>query len=228
METYERLLEVKRCVAQLVRHDPEPRLVQVLHGLRRALKVMRRDYTELRQAADWLEQLSAILDPDGKPVRSGAEVQAEWPAYLVQIVEESQSAPRLLDFGAKMVKVSKSYAPGLFHTYDVPGLPRTNNDRESEFRDVTRRLLSTTGQVGAAKRLLLREGAWELIPGLASLSETIAAISHVGTHDLRQEQQRVQAHRQRFRLHTRSPQQSQGQLKQLVKRWKALPAVNGP
>ena len=107
-------------------------------------------------------------------------------------------------------------------------MPRTNNDRESEFRDVTRRLLSTTGQVGAAKRLLLREGAWELIPGPGSLAETIAAISQVDDYDLLQEQQRVLAHRQRFRLHTRSPQQSQGQLNQLVKRWKALPAVNGP
>jgi len=228
VETYERLLEVKRCVEQLVRHAPEPRLVQVLHGLQRALKIMRRDYTEMRQAADWLEQLAALLDPDGKPARSGAEVQAEWQAYLEQIVEESQATPQLLECGAKIVKVSRSYAPGLFHTYDVLGLPRTNNDRESEFRDVTRRLLSTTGQVGAAKRLLLREGAWELIPGPASLSETIAAIAQVDAHDLQQEQQRVQAHRQRFRLNTRSPQQSQGQLKQLVKRWKALPAVNGP
>jgi hypothetical protein len=228
VETYERLLEVKRYVAQLVRHDPEPRLVQVLHGLRRALNVMRCDYAEIRQAADWLEQLSTILDPDGTPARSGAEVQAEWQAYLDQIIAESQSTSRLLEFGAKIVKVSKSYAPGLFHTYDVPGLPRTNNDRESEFRDVTRRLLSTTGQVAAAKRLLLREGAWELIPSLPSLSKTLTAISHVDAHDLQQEQQRVRAHRQRFRLHTRSPQQSQAQLKQLVKRWKALPAVNGP
>lgn len=228
VETYKRLLEVKRCVEQLVRHDPEPRLLQVRNGLRRALKVMRRDYTEMRQAADWLEQLAAILDPDGKPARSGAEVQTEWQAYLDQIVEESQASSPLLEFGSKIVKVSRSYAPGLFHTYDVPGLPRTNNERESEFRDVTRRLLATTGQVGAAKRLLLREGAWELIPGPVSLSETIAAISQIDDHDLQQEQQRVQAHRQRFRLNTRSPQQSQGQLKQLVKRWKALPAVSGP
>jgi len=139
IETYERLREVKRCVKQLVRHDPEPRLAQVLQGLRRALKVMRRDYTEMRQAADWLEQLAALLDPDGKPARSGAEVQAEWQAYLEQIVEESQATPQLLECGAKIVKVSRSYAPGWFHTYEVRGLPRTNHERESEFRDVTRR-----------------------------------------------------------------------------------------
>jgi hypothetical protein len=228
VETYERLHAVKCCLDQLIRHDPEPRLVEVRDGLRQALHVVRRDYTQLRQAADWLEQLAAILDPDGQPVRSAAEVQAEWQTYLDQIEAESQTSAPLQEWAAKLLKVSASYAPGLFYTYDVPGLPRTNNDRESEFRDLTRRLLSTTGQVGAAKRLALREGAWELIPGPGSLPETIQAISQVDDTEFQQEQQRVRSHRRRFRLHTRSAPQSDAQLKQLVKRWKALPATSGP
>jgi hypothetical protein len=40
----------------------------------------------------------------------------------------------------------------------------SNNDRESEFRDLNRRMLSTTGQKGLTRRRLPREGAWELIP----------------------------------------------------------------
>jgi hypothetical protein len=228
VETFERLQEVKRCLDQLIRHDPEPRLVKVRDGLRRALKVVRRDYTHLRQAADWLEQIAEILDPDGKPPRSGAEVQAEWQKFLDQIEAESQASSPLQEWAEKILKVSASYAPGLFHTYDVPGLPRTNNDRESEFRDLTRRLLSTTGQVGAAKRIVLREGAWELIPGPGSLSETTQAISQVDYNEFLLEQQRVLIHRRRFRLHTRSAQQSDAQLKQLVKRWKALPVASGP
>jgi transposase-like protein len=44
--------------------------------------------------------------------------------------------------------------PGLFHCYDVPGLPRTNNDRESEFRDLNRRLLATTGQKRLVKLII--------------------------------------------------------------------------
>lgn len=116
----------------------------------------------------------------------------------------------------------------MFHTYDVPGLPRTNNGRESEFRELKRRLVSTTGQRGAVKRLLLREGAWELIPGLASLAETITAISQVECQALREEECRVHSHRGCFRLHTRSAKQSQAQLKQLVRRWKALPARSAP
>jgi hypothetical protein len=142
----------------------------------------------------------------------------------------------LQEFSAKIRKVSASYAPGLFHTYNVPGLPRTNNGSrlryhngcESEFRVLRRRLLSTTGQVGAVKRLLCRAGAWELIPGLSSLPETVAALSHVERDQFLQERQRVRTHRAHFRLHTRSAKRSEAQLQQLVQRWKALPAANGP
>ncbi len=228
VEMFERLQEVKRCLDQLVRHDSEPRLVTVRDGLRQALKAVRRDYTHLRQAANWLGQIAEILDPDGKPPRSGTHVQAEWQKVLDQIETDSQGSPPLQELAEKILKVSHSYAPGLFHTYDVSGLPRTNNDREGEFRDLTRRLLMTTGQVGAAKRLVLREGAWELIPGPGSLPETIEALSQVDYHEFLQEQQRVLTHRRRFRLHTRSAKQSQAQLKQLVRRWKALPATSGP
>jgi len=131
-------------------------------------------------------------------------------------------------FGASILKVSDSYAPGLFHSYDVPDLARTNNARESEFRDLKRRLIRTTGQKGAVKRLLLREGAWELIPGPSSQAETVAAISTVKLGELNQEQQRVHAHRARFRLHTRSTKRSEAQLKDLVRRWKALPLTHRP
>jgi hypothetical protein len=228
VETYERLVELKRCLDQLTRHDPEPRLLRLRVGLRRALKVVRRDYTDLRQAADWLEQIADVLEPDGQSARSGAQVQAEWQVILDQIEAESLAAPRLQALAHKMLEVSHNYAPGLFFTYDVPGLPRTNTDRESEFRDLNRRLLSTTGQVGGVKRIVLKEGAWELIPGPSSLSETIQAISQVDLNDFLQEQQRVRIHRGRFRLHTRSAKQSQTQLRQLVRRWQALPPASGP
>src|SRR3972149_6484131 len=110
-------------------------------------------------------------------------------------------------------------ARGLFHSYDVPGLPRTNNDRESEFRDLNRRLLATTGQKGLVRRILQREGAWELIPRPASLEETTQALSQVDPDEVQKERHRGREHRDRFRLHTRSVKQSQAQLKRLEQRW---------
>ena len=42
-----------------------------------------------------------------------------------------------------MTETTLSYETGLFHTYDVDELPKTNNDRESEFQNYKRRLLRT-------------------------------------------------------------------------------------
>jgi len=171
--------------------------------------------------------LAALLDPDGQPQRTGAQVRREFEAYLAQIEKDSAPTPRLRAFSAAIAKVSRSYAPGLFYTYDVPGLPRTNNDRESEFRNLNRRLLRTTGQKGLTRRILQRAGAWELLPHPSTLAATVAALARVATADLRQEQQRVREHRGRFRLHTRSAKQAQAQLAQLADRWAMLPAGGG-
>ena len=228
LEMYDRLHEVVQCLNQLLRYRSDPRLERLRAGLRQALAAVRSDYAEIHQAAAWLEALAEILDPDLHPARRGKTVRKEWRACLDRMEADATASPRLTEWSATIRRVSESYAPGLFHTYNIPGLPRTNNGRESEFRDVRRRLLGTTGQVGATKRLLQREGAWELIPGLPSLAETVEALAGVDPQEFQQEQARVRAHRDRFRLQTRSAKQSQGQLKNILRRWKALPATEVP
>lgn len=228
IEMFIRLQEVSACLQELIQCQPEPRLLALQAGLQKALTATYPEYHELCQAAQWFADLADVLDPEGKPARIAEQVRAEWNACLTRIETQGQSSLRLQEFSAKICKVSRSYAPGLFHTYDVPGLPRTNNHCESEFRELRRRLSSTTGQVGATKRLLLREGAWELIPGPASFAETITAISQVEHDQFLQERQRVRIHRAPFRLHTRSAKQSQAQLQKLIQRWKAIPTSLGP
>lgn len=135
-----------------------------------------------------------------------------------------------MDFSRKPATTKLNYfsnpphAPGLFHCYDIPDVPRTNNDRESEFRNLYRRLLRTTGQKGLARRILQREGAWELIPRLDTLPATIQAVSQVTPRDFRLERLRLLLHRNRFKFHTRSARQSQLQPVRLEQRWLALPA----
>jgi len=226
IEMFERLSEVKVCLDTLMAHRTDLHLVELRQGLHTALLSVCSDYTQLRQAANWLEHIRWVLDPEGKPNRSGAEVQRELSSYLEDIQCASQASPRLHQFCQKIYQTSLNYSPGLFHCYDVPGLPRTNNDRESEFRDLNRRLLATTGQKGLAKRILQREGAWELIPRPDSLPNTVSALSQVNPDDFSQERQRLCNHRNRFRLHTRSAKRSQAQLEHLAQRWKLLPPID--
>ena len=166
------------------------------------------------------------MDPDGKSDRSGTQVQQELFAYLDDIQQENERSPRLLRFCHKIRQTTLNYTPELFHCYDVSGLPHTNNDRESEFRDLNRRLLSTTGQKGLVKRIIQCEDAWELIPHPDSLRDTVSALSHVAPDDFSQERQRIRNHRARFRLHTHSAKRSRTQLKQLEQRWQTLPPID--
>lgn len=223
IEMFEHLAEVDKCLATLTDHYAEPQLVHLHQGLYTALQSVKAEYTNLRQAADWLQTIADILDPDGKPAHSGEEVRQELFAYLDTIPKTDQLPPDLDRFYQRILQTSRNYAPGLFHCYDVPGLPRTNNDRESEFRDLSRRLLRTTGQKGLVRRIIQRQGAWELIPRPDSLHETVAALTQVPMDDFYPERRRVRDHRNRFRLYTRSVKQSQRQLEHLAQRWITLP-----
>ena len=119
--------------------------------------------------------------------------------------------------------MSQSYWPGLFHCYDVPGLPRTNNEIESLFRDTGRQVLRITGQKGLTGRTLQRQGAWELLPRPATEAKLLDGLSQIPREDLAQERQRFAQHRERFRLQSRSIRQTQIQFAQLHQRWAALP-----
>ena len=228
LEMVERLMEVVDCLTTVIGHDPEPRLVQLQQGLREALQVVAKDYHQLRQMADWLNDIAELLDPEGKSPRTGDEVRGELFAYLDDLQQRTQDDALLAGFVLHFYGVSSRYAVGLFHTYDIPELPRTNNDRESEFRDLRRRMLMTTGQKGTTRRALLRSGAWELIPRPDSLAKTIAALSGVDTEEFRQERERVRQHRSRFTTHTRSAKRSQRHLLHLQERWCSLPPRASP
>jgi len=54
------------------------------------------------------------------------------------------------------LKVTASYEPGLFHCYDVPGLPRTNNGLEQLFGATRRHERRCTGRKAASPGLVLR------------------------------------------------------------------------
>ena len=64
-------------------------------------------------------------------------------------------------------KVTRSYWPGLFHCYDVPDLPRTNNDLEHLFGSTRHHERRCTGRKVASPSLVLR-GSVRVVAGLGS------------------------------------------------------------
>jgi hypothetical protein len=222
IEMYDRLSEVNTCLQSMLEIHHSQRLRELQQGLDDALSEVQDMYHDVNQAAEWLQEIAALLDPEGKPARTGKEVREQLFDYLDVIQEQRQGNPVLSDFAGHIAKTTRNYAPGLFHTYDIEDVPRTNNDRESEFRGIIRQVLRTTGQKGATRRLILRSGAWEVIPHPGTLEQTVEALSSVDPDELQQERTRVCTHRKRFRTHTRSVKQSQKHLKQLKEQWGQL------
>jgi hypothetical protein len=224
LEMVAHLTDVEHCLERLIAHRSTPALETLQQRLQSILHSIQASYQLLSEAAAWLQQIAALLEPDGKPPRTGQQVRQELFAFLQELQQTHSPDPFLRKTLTSMQKTTLRYAPGLFHCYDLPDLPRTNNDRESEFRDLYRRLLRTTGQKGLSRRILQREGAWELIPHPASLPATLQAISQVSPQEFHLERSRLRLHRNRFKFHTRSAKQAQRQLLQLEQRWLALPA----
>jgi hypothetical protein len=225
METYERLHSVACLSLDLLAKRYEPRLAHLYQGLQAALSPFTETYRALHHGAAWLRDIAYILEPVPTHPLSAEDVAGQLRRYLDTLQRQPQVPPALETFGRHLATVSRSYWPGLFHCYEVPGLPRTNNELESHFRETRRRLLRTTGQQGQTQRTLQRQGAWELLPHPPTEAKLWAAFSQTPSEDLTQERQRFAAHRQRFRLQSRSLRQTQAPFDQLRQQWSALQAT---
>ena len=159
----------------------------------------------------------------GTPAFSSTQVAGWLRGYLDSLVRQDPESELLAEFALHLNKVSESYWPGLFHCYEVEGLARTNNDLESQFRDLQHRLLRTTGNKGGTRRALHRQGAWELLKSPPSEPDCLDALRQIPDEDLADERQRIDQHRQRFRFEMRSVKSADAQLGRLLKQWLALP-----
>ena len=221
-ETYERLHRVARFSLDLLAKRYEPRRAPLYQGLQAALSSCAETSQELHQGAAWLHDIAYILEPATMQPMHAEHVAGQLRGSLDTVRGRSDVPPSLQTFGRHLDTVSRSYGPGLFHCYDRPGLSRTNNELESRFRDTRRRLLRTTGQKGQPQRTLQRQGAWELLPRPPTEAKVLGALRQTPSEALAQARQRFAAHRQRFRMPSRSLRQTQAQFDHLRQRWLAL------
>ena len=104
-------------------------------------------------------------------------MRAASQALLATMSAEQARAGRLQGAVAHFRKVTASYGDGLFHCYDVPDLPRTNNDLERRFGTLRYHERRATG------RRSLPGGA--VVRGAVRVVAVLAADRHGGAPDLR-------------------------------------------
>jgi hypothetical protein len=119
----------------------------------------------IRIAYDWVRRAAGLLKNEGD--LNGSEVRRRMDDLLAEMRDGQATIGPLQPAVAHFLKVSASYRPGLSHCYDVPGLPRTNNDQEQYFGSARYHQRRASGRVHASPAIVVR-GAVRVLAAVAS------------------------------------------------------------
>jgi hypothetical protein len=119
----------------------------------------------IRTAYVWVHRAAQLLKNDDG--LSGSDVRRRMDDLLGEIRDDQASVGALQPAVAHFLKVSASYWSGLFHCYDVSGLPRTNNDQEQYFGSARYHERRTSGRVHASPGTVVR-GSVRVLASTAS------------------------------------------------------------
>ncbi len=140
---------------------------------------------------------------------SGDEVRRAYADLLSEMAAGQAAAGRLSPAVAHFLKVTRSYGPGLFHCYDVPGLPHTNNDLEQYFGAARYHQRRASGGKHSPASTVVR-GSVRLIAAVATRSRRFEALDlwprdPARWHGLRQQLAHREAARRTHRRFRRDP-----------------------
>jgi hypothetical protein len=106
-------------------------LIKLRRLVERGLAATADSWPAVRAAYAWVHRAAHLLKhADGQ---SGARVRRRYAAVVARMRRAAGGVGELAGAVRHFVKVTRSYWPGLFACYDVPDLPRTNNDLEQFF-----------------------------------------------------------------------------------------------
>jgi len=107
------------------------------------------------------------------------------------------------------LKITRSYWPGLFHCYDVAGLPRTDNDLEHLFGTLRHQERRITGRKTATPSLITRGSVRVLAAVLTRLQPVdpiqLGRVDRVAWQETRRQLQRLRQARVLQRRFRRDP-----------------------
>ena len=111
-------------------------------------------WPDIERAYAWVHRAAHILNNrDGE---DAATVRRRFDGLVAAMARHRDLAGGLADAIDHFRKVTRSYRPGLFHTYAVPDLPRTNNALEQLFGSRRHHERRASGRKAASPDAVLR------------------------------------------------------------------------
>jgi hypothetical protein len=220
---FDDLCALRQTLAQCLALGQDPHLrhwYAVLNGI---LPAYTSAFAQVRQALDWIDEVKKILDVPlptvEEPGSGGDAVALQMAHYLGQLADITDLNPWLTQFRNELLALSERYWSGLFHCYNIVGLPRTNNDHESLYGQTKRQLRRQLG-VSELREPLLRRGAWTIFQvHAASPAELRARLAQVPWEDYAAERARFERRQDQFRRRYRWRHHRDDVLRQRLSDW---------
>ena len=121
-------------------------------------------WAPLQTAQNWLQRAAQVLANDEQA--DAASVEANYRALLDEVLK-AQGDEAVAAWATTFYTVTRSYWRGLFHCYDLPEVPRTNNDLEQYFGAARHHERRATGHKCATTALVVR-GAVRVVAAVAT------------------------------------------------------------
>lgn len=119
----------------------------------------------VKQGYTWVHRAAHLLSNEEN--QTTAEVRQAYEDLLAEMEQAPTPSEPLATMLSTFQKVTKSYWSGLFHCYDLPDLPRTNNELEQYFGSARYHERRATGRKQASPGLVVR-GAVQITASVAS------------------------------------------------------------
>ena len=147
-------------------------MVKLKAILAKALQHNVAQWSELNLAYQWIHQAATILDNEENLPQS--IVKQHFESLMEFLSQHKEQLGSLCNYIDHWLKITRSYWSGLFHCYQVEGLPKTNNDLEQVFGSFRHHSRRTTGRKKSPISLLIR-GSSRLIAAVATRLKTFTA-----------------------------------------------------
>jgi len=126
----------------------------------------------LQSAYKLVHQAVQVLD--NQEQHTGIAVRERYLAFVSQMQEQKADVGPLGEAIEHFCHITDNFALGLFHCYDVEGLPRTNNDLEHCFGVARVHERRATGRRGAIAGVVVR-GSVRVITAVVSKEQSFSA-----------------------------------------------------
>jgi hypothetical protein len=162
--------------------------------IERALAETAQLWEPIGRAYRWVHAAAQVLanaDNQGR-----AAVSQDFTRVLRSIGVTKRHCGPLEEALNHFLKVTRSYRPGLFHCYDDPNIPRTNNDLEHTFGQYRYHERRATGRKRGAPNAVLH-GPVRMVAAAVTRLQPVTA-GELAPHDRQCWQRLRQAVRERF------------------------------